>query len=102
MAKRLVLMPVLPNVTVSEALNLRGSGVSSSALWVKFVEGSQAAPAAHAARCRNSRRFMGTSGLPQNRRILLILDARKPLRSLPGNKWQKGAKSNQGLLPSFS
>src|SRR5690242_20940625 len=77
MARRLVLMPVLPSVTVSEAVNFRGSGDSSSALCANFGEGNQAAPAAHAARCRNSRRFMGDLRVMQNRRLHLILDARK-------------------------
>src|SRR5919109_622627 len=62
MARRLVWMPVFPRVTVSEALNFRGRGGRVRALWAKLEEGNQAAPAAHAARCRNSRRFMGTSG----------------------------------------
>src|SRR5580704_18810490 len=60
MARRLVWMPVLPRVTVSNALNLRGRGFSASA-WArrgKAAERSQAAPAAQAERRRNSRRFM--------------------------------------------
>src|SRR5215472_5506238 len=59
MASRLVWIPVCPSVTPSDALNFRGSGGSSSGLCVKVVEGSQAAPAAQAARWRNSRRFIG-------------------------------------------
>src|SRR5690242_4172242 len=53
-------MPVLPNVTVSAALNLRESGlrVRASALRANPAECSRAAPAVHAVRRRNSRRFM--------------------------------------------
>src|SRR5205807_3032919 len=91
MARRLVWIPVLPSVTVSEAWNfLDSTGGVLTRCW-KLREGSQAPPATQAARCRNSRRFMGTSWRPQNRRLLLILDARKP-RRLPGAE-TKGEKS---------
>src|SRR5215468_2823580 len=54
-------MPVLPSLTVSEAVNFRVSaGIAN--LWFASVFGcSQTAPAAHAVRCRNSRRFMEAS-----------------------------------------
>src|SRR5271157_3384105 len=60
MARRLVWMPVLPRVMVSDPLNLRGRGfkVKARPRWGKAAEWSQAAPAAQAERRRNSRRFM--------------------------------------------
>src|ERR1700690_186206 len=57
MARRLVLMPVLPRVTVSEAENLAGSVCSARALRMD-LELSQAAPRPEAERTRNSRRRM--------------------------------------------
>src|SRR4051794_3225352 len=57
MARRLVLMPVLPSVTVSEAENFWPSVCSANALRMDLDE-SQAAPAAVAVRTRNSRRRM--------------------------------------------
>src|SRR5580658_18691 len=59
MARRLVWMPVLPRVTVSDALNLRGRGlrVRARARWGNAAWRSQTAPAAQAERKRNSRRF---------------------------------------------
>ncbi len=55
-----------PNVTVSEALNLRDRGLSvkARARRGKATECNQAAPAVQAERRRNSRRFMGP---PQKR-----------------------------------
>src|SRR5580692_4987909 len=58
MARRLVLMSVLPRVMVSEAKNLAGSVCSAMALRVD-LEVSQAAPRPEAERTRNSRRRMG-------------------------------------------
>src|SRR5580704_4710739 len=60
MARRLVWMPVLPSVIVSDALNFRGRGLRARARprWGKAAEWSQAVPAAQAERRRNSRRFM--------------------------------------------
>src|SRR5580700_11116775 len=59
MARRLVWMPVLPRVTVSDALNLRGRGLRAKARarWGNTAEWSQAAPAVQAERRINSRRF---------------------------------------------
>src|SRR5579859_3912849 len=57
MARRLVLMPVLPRVTVSEAENFEARVCWARALRIDF-ELSQAAPAAVAERMRNSRRRM--------------------------------------------
>src|ERR1041384_2035655 len=48
-------MPVLPRVTVSDARNFCGSGADHRGI----LASSQAAPAAHDAVLRNSRRFMG-------------------------------------------
>src|ERR1700675_1597218 len=66
MARRLVRMPVLPRITVSDALNFRGRGlrVKEWARRGKAAEWSKAAPAVQAERRRNSRRFMGP---PQKR-----------------------------------
>src|SRR6266567_5955049 len=58
MARRLVWMPVLPRVTVSAALNLRGSAGSAKARRVNADGWSDAAPAAQAVRWMNSRRFI--------------------------------------------
>src|ERR1700736_1725151 len=55
MARRLVLMAVLPSVTVSEAENFAGRDCSAVALRID-VEVSQAAPRPDAERMRNSRR----------------------------------------------
>src|SRR6266851_4400246 len=60
MARRLVWMPVLPRVTVSEALNLRERGGRAKGRRAKAALRNQAAPtAAQAVRWMNSRRFMG-------------------------------------------
>src|SRR5467141_1941195 len=59
MARRLVWMPVLPRVTVSEALNFRGSAGRAKARRAKAEALKERAPAAQAVRWRNSRRFMG-------------------------------------------
>src|SRR5580658_6144949 len=60
MARRLVCMPVFPRVTVSAALNLRESCFreKARARWGNAAACTQAAPAVHAERRRNSRRFM--------------------------------------------
>src|ERR1700730_10443124 len=58
MARRLVLIPVLPRLTVSEAVNFVERVCSASAFRMD-LELSQAAPAAVAERTRNSRRRMG-------------------------------------------
>src|ERR1700730_12009177 len=55
MASRLVLMPVLPRVTVSEAENFDDEGWVARAAS-KSLELSQAAPRPDAERMRNSRR----------------------------------------------
>src|ERR1700723_3846679 len=55
MARRLVLMPVLPSVTVSEAANFAGSGWAAIASRMALDE-SHAAPTPVAERMRNSRR----------------------------------------------
>src|SRR2546427_7587138 len=59
MARRLVWMPVLPRVTVSAALNFRGSAGRAKARRAKAEAWRERAPAAQAVRWRNSRRFMG-------------------------------------------
>src|SRR5712671_5491074 len=61
MARRLVWMPVLPRMTVSEALNFRGSGARAKARRANAEAWRESAPAAQAERWRNSRRFMGAS-----------------------------------------
>src|SRR3989475_6700119 len=58
MARRLVWMPVLPRVTVSAALNFRGSAGRAKARRAKAEAWRERAPAAQAVRWRNSRRFM--------------------------------------------
>src|SRR5437899_2587026 len=55
MANRLVLMPVAPRVTVSEAVNLVARGCAAR-VDSRVFELSQAAPATVAERMRNSRR----------------------------------------------
>ena len=67
MARRLVLMPVLPSVTVSVAENLVGSLVSARAARMFLEEScfavSQVAPRAVVERMRNSRRCIEYSCL---------------------------------------
>src|SRR5260370_5968713 len=67
----LVLIPVLPSTTVSEALNLPDKLVAAIASSTPF-DASHAAPKPWAARTRNSLRFIGSSvtteGLMQFRR----------------------------------
>src|ERR1700741_4646995 len=63
MARRLVLMPVLPRVTESEAENFAGRVWLARALRIE-LELSQAAPRPDAERTRNSRRRMRP---PKNR-----------------------------------
>src|SRR5438045_9768738 len=58
MARRLVWMAVVPRVTVSEALNLRGRAGRAGAVRAKAEGWIQAAPAAQAVRWMKSRRFI--------------------------------------------
>jgi hypothetical protein len=58
MASRLVVMPVLPSVTVSEAANLRGKGGSARAVVAKPRQPVHTAPTPQAAPMMNSLRFM--------------------------------------------
>src|SRR5436305_885412 len=55
---RLVWMPVLPSRTVSEALNFPACAGNGKVCFAAVLGSSQTAPAAYAARCRNSRRFI--------------------------------------------
>src|SRR5258708_11835934 len=75
MARRLVLIPVLPRVMVSEALNFLGSAGRARAQLVNAVAWRESAPAAYVARWRNSRRFIEppSYGVP---RALLISHGR--------------------------
>src|SRR5580693_2261522 len=88
MARRLVWMPVLPRVTVSDALNLRGRGLRARACtpWGNAAECSQAAPAVEAERRRNSRRFMGPPRETSFQRMVHLLwtDSCGPRLSNPG------------------
>src|ERR1022692_1856659 len=66
MARRLVLMPVLPRATVSAAENFAGSGWDARAarrfFEVSFFAVNHVAPRAVVERTRNSRRCIETSG----------------------------------------
>src|SRR5205814_10493386 len=71
MASLLVLMPVFPSTTVSEALNLPDKLVAALASSTPF-DASHAAPKPWAVRTRNSLRFIGSSVTKEG---LLHLDA---------------------------
>src|ERR1017187_10613242 len=66
MARRLVLMPVLPRVTVSAAENFAGSGWDARAaricFEVSFFAVNHVSPRAVVERMRNSRRCIETPG----------------------------------------
>src|SRR5260370_40679640 len=77
MARRLVWMPVLPRVTVSEALNFRGSAGRAKARRAKAEAWRESAPAAQAVPWRDSRRFMGPPcGRRFKRQFTSLMDAR--------------------------
>src|SRR2546423_2819 len=77
MARRLVLMPVAPKVTVSEAVNLLERGWAAR-VDKRVLELSQATPAVVAERMRNSRRRMrpplirGYTKIPERCSILIF------------------------------
>src|SRR6266581_3881654 len=96
-------MPVLPSVTLSEALNFRESAGIASGPRPNGLGWSHAAPAAQAARCKNSRRFIRP---PLKPRIAdppyPTLDARKnpPVSRSPVSPRKEKAK-NCKIRPPF-
>src|SRR6266852_1838137 len=93
MARRLVWMPVLPRVTVSAAVNLRESAGIAKARRANAEEWSQAPPAAHAVRWRNSRRFIGPPAVTVGADCLLYRRASKAF----GYQWRKGNGEASGF-----
>src|SRR5258708_11838963 len=92
-------MPVLPSGTLSEALKFRESAGIASGPCPNGLGWSHAAPAAQAARCKNSRRFIRPPAPATNCRCPLPYWTRErtlqyhALRHLHGKKRRKIAKS---------
>src|SRR5579864_1775656 len=100
MASRLVWIPVFPSFTLSEAVNLRESAGTASGPCANALGGSQAAPAAQAARCRNSRRFMGPPRRPNSQApdYLIFLWTRKRRTRYHSKKYRPRAKELAGWV----